>query len=167
MRTFDRTGTAVVTLPSDLEIKIVREFDAPADLVFEVWTTPEHIRNWWGYPEHPMTVCEMDLRVGGAYRFVAEVPEFGEIAFRGVNKVIDRPRRLVSTEIYEAYPDVEAVNTLTLEESDGVTTMTIVAAYPTKEARDAVIASGMEDGLQVSLDRAGAILERLQNRSRA
>jgi uncharacterized protein YndB with AHSA1/START domain len=162
MKTIDRTGSAVVTLPSDLEIKIVRHFDAPADLVFEVWTTPEHIRNWWGYPEHPMTVCEMDLSVGGGYRFVAEVPDFGEIAFRGVNREIDRPHRLVSTEVYEAVPDVEAVNTLTLEEDDGVTTMTIVTMYPTREARDAVIESGMEDGLQVSLDRADAILARLQ-----
>lgn len=164
MKTIDRTGSAVVTLPSDLEIQIVRQFDAPAELVFEVWTTPEHIRNWWGYPEHPMTVCEMDLRVGGTYRFVADVPDFGEVAFRGVNEEIDRPHRLVSTEIYEAVPDVEAVNTLTVEEMDGVTTLTIVTLYPTKRARDAVIESGMEDGLQVSLNRADAILARLQGR---
>ena len=163
MKTIDRTGSAVVSLPSDLEIRIVRQFDAPADLVFEVWTTPEHIRNWWGYPEHPMTLCEMDLRVGGTYRFVAEIPDFGEIAFHGANREIDRPHRLVSTEVYEAVPDVEAVNTLTLEEDNGVTTMTIVTSYPSKEARDAVIGSGMEDGLQVSLNRADAILSGLQD----
>jgi uncharacterized protein YndB with AHSA1/START domain len=162
MKTIDRTGSAVVTLPSDREIEIVRQFDAPAALVFEVWTTPEHIRNWWGYPEHPMTVCEMDLRVGGTYRFAALVPDFGEVAFRGVNKEIDRPHRLVSTEIYEAVPDVEALNTLTLDEREGVTTMRIITSYPTKEARDAVIESGMEDGLQVSLNRADAILAALQ-----
>jgi len=163
MRTIDRTGSAVVTLPSDLEIQVVRNFDAPADLVFEVWTTPEHIRNWWGYPEHEMTVCEMELRVGGTYRFAAQIPDFGEMAFHGVNLEIDRPRRLVSTEIYEAFPDVEAVNTLTLEEADGVTTMTILSRYPTKEVRDGVIASGMEHGLQVSLNRAEAILLSLQD----
>ena len=162
MRTIDRTGSAVVTLPSDLEIQIVRHFDAPAQLVYEVWTTPEHIRNWWGYPEHPMTVCEMDLRVGGTYRFAAEIPDFGEMAFHGVNLEMDPPHRLVSTEIYEAFPDIEAVNTLTLEEHDGVTTMTILSRYPTKEARDGVIASGMEHGLQVSLNRADAILVGLQ-----
>ena len=157
----DRSGSAVVTLPTDTEIKIVRLFDAPADLVFDVWTTPEHIRNWWGYPEHEMTDCTVDLRVGGEYRFAAEVPGFGEIAFHGVNREIDRPHRLVSTEIYEATPDIEAVNTLTLEEQDGVTTMTIITSFPTREARDAVIESGMEDGLQVSLNRAEAILARL------
>ena len=162
MKTMDRTGTAVVTLPSDVEIQVVRQFDAPADLVFEVWTTPEHIRNWWGYPEHEMTVCEMDLRVGGAYRFAAEIPDFGELAFHGVNLEIDRPHRLVSTEIYEAYPDVEAVNTLTLAEEEGVTTLTLLSRYPTKEARDGVIESGMEHGLQVSLNRADAILASLQ-----
>ena len=154
----NRAGSAVVSLPSDLEIVVTRRFDAPAELVFEVWTTPEHIRNWWGYPEHPMTDCEMDLRVGGEFRFAAEIPEFGEMAFHGVNLEVDPPHRLVSTEIYEAYPDVEAINTLTLEEREGVTTLTIVSRYPTKEARDGVIASGMEDGLQVSLDRADAIL---------
>lgn len=162
MKTIDRTGSAVVTLPSDVEIKVVRQFDAPADLVFEVWTTPEHIRNWWGYPEHEMTVCEMELRVGGEYRFVAQIPDFGELAFHGVNLEIDRPHRLVSTEIFEAYPDIESVNTLTLEEANGVTTMTILTRYPTKEARDGVIESGMEHGLQVSLNRAEAILVSLQ-----
>ena len=118
MRTMDRTGSAVVSLPNDLEIQVVRRFDAPAALVYEVWTTPEHIRNWWGYP----------------------------------------PQRLVSTEIYEAFPDVEAVNTLTLAEHGGVTTMTILSRYPSKEVRDSVIESGMEHGLQVSLNRAEAIL---------
>ena len=164
MKTIDRTGSAVVSLPSDMEIEVVRQFDAPAALVFEVWTTPEHIRNWWGYPEHEMTVCEMDLRVGGTYRFAAQIPDFGEIAFHGVNLEMDPPHRLVSTEIYEAYPEIEAVNTLTLDERDGVTTMTILSRYPTKEARDGVIESGMEHGLQVSLNRADAILSNLQRR---
>lgn len=160
----DRTGSAVITLPSDNEIRIERNFDAPAELVFDVWTTAEHVRNWWGYPEHEMTDCSIDLRVGGAYRFAALAPEFGEVAFHGIYKEIDRPRRLVSTEIYEGGdPDVEGLNTLTLSENDGVTTMTIVAAYPSKEVRDAVIESGMEHGLQVSLDRADAILAALQD----
>lgn len=165
MRTIDRTGTAVVSLPSDLEIQVVRQFDAPAALVYEVWTTPEHIRNWWGYPEHEMTVCEMDLRVGGSYRFAANIPDFGEMAFHGVNLELDPPHRLVSTEIYEAFPDVEAINTLTLSEQDGVTTMTILSRYPSREVRDGVIRSGMERGLQVSLNRAEAILMTLLERA--
>lgn len=164
MKTMDRTGSAVVTLPSDREIKIVRCFDAPAELVFDVWTKPEHVRSWWGYPEHPMTVCEIDLRVGGSYRYAADVPDFGEIAFHGVFREIDRPHRLVTTEIYEAFPDSEAINTLLLEEEEGVTTATMLVLHPTKEARDGHIQSGMEDGLQVSLNRIDAILDDRQNR---
>jgi uncharacterized protein YndB with AHSA1/START domain len=155
--TIDRTGTAEVTLPSDTEIQIVREFDAPAGLIFDVWTTPEHVRNWWGWETDQMRVCEIDLRVGGSYRFVAGDGD-REVAFRGVYRQIERPRRLVATEVYEPYPESESLNTLTLEESDGVTTMTILVAHQTKEARDATIASGMERGLQHSLDRVDKVL---------
>lgn len=159
--TNDRTGSAEVTLPSDTEILITREFDAPAELVFDVWTTPEHIRNWWGWETDPMTVCEIDLRVGGRWRFVAVNEDYGEVDFYGEYLEIDRPRRLVSTEVFAPYPDSPAVNTLTLEENEGVTTMTILVEYPSKEARDATIASGMESGLQHSLDRADRVLSSL------
>jgi uncharacterized protein YndB with AHSA1/START domain len=159
MRTkIDRTGSAELSLPSDTEIKLVRKFDAPVELVFDVWTTEEHVRNWWGYPEHQMTDCTIDLRVGGEYRYAADVPDFGEIAFRGVFKEIDRPNRLVNTEIYEAYPDKEGINTMTLTEEDGVTTMVVVMAYDSQETRDSVIESGMEHGLQVSLNRIDEVL---------
>lgn len=154
----DRTGSAELSLPSDTEIRMVRKFDAPAELVFDVWTKPEHVRNWWGYPEHPMTECTIDLTVGGEYRYAADIPDFGEMAFRGVFKEIDRPSRLVSTEVYKAYPDHEGVNTMTLTEEDGVTTMVIIMAYDSQATRDAVIESGMEHGLQVSLNRIDAVL---------
>lgn len=153
----DRTGSAEVTLPSDTEIMITREFDAPAELLFEVWTNPEHVRNWWGWETDQMRVCEIDLRVGGTYRFVAGDGD-REVAFRGVYEEIDRPRRLVSTEVYEPFPDSESVNTLTFDEEDGVTTMTILVRHQSKEARDATIASGMETGLQHSLDRVDRIV---------
>ena len=156
--TIDRTGSAVVTLPSDTEILITRKFDAPAELIFEVWTNPEHIRNWWGWERDEMTVCEFDLRVGGTWRFVTRNERAGEVAFNGECLEIDRPHRLVSTEVYEPYPDSAAVNTLTLEEHDGVTTMTVLVRHQTKEARDAHIGSGMESGLQHSLDRVDAVL---------
>jgi len=159
--TIDRTGSAEVTLPSDTEIKIVRRFDAPRDLVFDVWTTPEHVRNWWGWEKDPMTVCEIDLRVGGEWRFISVNDDYGEVHFYGEYKEIDRPRRLVSTEVFAPYPDSPALNTLTLEEGEGVTTMTILVDYPSKEARDATIASGMESGLQHSLDRADTVLATL------
>lgn len=155
--TIDRTGSAEVTLPSDTEISITRSFDAPAELVFEVWTTPEHVRNWWGWETDQMYVCEIDLRVGGGYRFVAGNGD-REVAFRGVYQEIEQPHRLVSTEVYEPYPESESLNTLTLQENDGVTTMRILVAHQTKEARDATIASGMEKGLQHSLDRVDKIL---------
>lgn len=155
--TIDRSGSAEVTLPSDTEIKITRKFDAPADLVFDVWTTPEHVRNWWGWDTDPMSVCEIDLRVGGGYRFVAGDGN-REVAFRGVYQEIERPHRLVSTEVYEPYPESESTNTLTLEEENGVTTMTIIVAHQSQQARDATIASGMERGLQHSLDRADKVL---------
>ena len=156
---FDRKGSAEVTLPSDTEILITRKFDAPAELLFDVWTTPEHVRNWWGWETDQMKLCEIDLKVGGGYRFVAGDGE-RDVAFRGVYQEIDRPRRLVSTEVYEPYPESESVNTLTLEESHGVTTVTILLSYQSKEARDATIASGMESGLQHSLDRVDAIVAR-------
>lgn len=159
--TIDRTGSAELNLPSDTEILITREFDAPAELVFDVWTTPEHVRNWWGWETDPMTVCEIDLRVGGKWRFIAINEDYGEVDFYGEYLEIDRPHRLVSTEVFAPYPDSPAVNTLTLEENDGVTTMTILVEYPSKEARDATIASGMESGLQHSLDRADRVLSAL------
>jgi uncharacterized protein YndB with AHSA1/START domain len=102
-------------------------------------------------------VCEIDLRVGGTYRFVAGDDD-REVAFRGVYREIERPHRLVASEVYEPYPESESVNTLTLEESDGVTTMTILVTHLTKEARDATIDSGMEGGLQHSLDRVDRVL---------
>jgi uncharacterized protein YndB with AHSA1/START domain len=157
----DRTGSAKVTLPSDTEILITREFDAPAELVFEVWTTPEHVRNWWGWETDPMTVCEIDLRVGGKWRYVAHNDDYGDVDFYGEYLEIERPHRLVTTEIFAPYPDSPAVTTLTLDEDDGLTRMTILVEYPSKEARDATIASGMESGLQHSLDRAEKILTSL------
>lgn len=155
--TIDRTGSAEVTLPSDTEIKITRMFDAPAEMVFDVWTKPEHVSNWWGWETDEMKVCEIDLRVGGAYRFVAGDGD-REVAFRGEYTEIDRPHRLVSTEVYEPYPDSPTLNTLTLVENNGVTTMTIRVECESKEGRDAIIASGMERGLQHSLNRVDKIL---------
>ena len=160
MKTIDRTGSAEVTLPEDTQIMVTRMFDAPADLVFEVWTTPEHVRNWWGYERDPMTVCEIDLRVGGKWRYVAVNDDYGEIDFYGEYLEIERPNRLVTTEIFAPYPDAPSVNTLTLEEEGGITTMTILTEYETQKSRDAVIASGMEHGLQHSLDRADKVLAR-------
>jgi uncharacterized protein YndB with AHSA1/START domain len=158
MTTIDRTGSAQLTLPSDHEILVTRKFDAPAELVFDVWTKPEHVRNWWGWERDPMIVCEIDLRVGGKWRYVSLHPEHGEVDFYGEYLEIDPPNRLVATEVFAPYPDHPSVNTLTIEEEEGVTTVTILGRHDGKQSRDAVIASGMEGGLQHSLDRVDRVL---------
>jgi uncharacterized protein YndB with AHSA1/START domain len=151
----DRHGSAVITLPSDTEYVITRVFDAPAAAVFKAYTTPELVKRWWGFETSEWLVCEIDLRVGGTWRFVTRDRGM-EVAFHGEYREIEAPRRLVSTEAYEGIPDPDAnaaINILTLDEADGVTTMTVLAQHQSKEARDAVIASGMESGMQVSYNR--------------
>ena len=147
--------TAKVTLPSDTQILITRELDAPRHLVWRVWTTPELVRRWWHANRGEMTVCEIDLRVGGAWRYVMVADGGVEVGFHGEYREVVPNERLVSTEIYEGIPEAEkhaALDTLTLEEVDGRTLATILVEHPTKEGRDAHIASGMEDGLQDALD---------------
>ena len=152
--------TAKVTLPSDTQILITRELDAPRHLVWRVWTTPELVRRWWHANRGEMTVCEIDLRVGGAWRYVMVADGGVEVGFHGEYREVVPNERLVSTEIYEGIPDAEehaALDTLTLEEVDGRTLATILVEHPTKEGRDAHIASGMEDGLQDALDLAEVV----------
>ena len=149
----NRHGTAVISLPSDREIAVTRVFDAPARLVFDAWTTPDLVRRWWGWGTSPMIVCEIDLRVGGSWRFVTREPGGVELGWHGVYREIVPARRLVSTEVFEGHPDAESVNTLTFAEHDAVTTLTITIRHASVERRDGHISSGMEAGLQVSLDR--------------
>jgi uncharacterized protein YndB with AHSA1/START domain len=150
------SGTAKVTLPADTQILITREFDAPARLVWEAFTNPEHVRSWWHAGRGEMTVCEIDLRVGGTWRYAMDVPGFGEVGFHGEYREIAPHERLVSTEAYEGIPDADAnaaVNTMTLEEVDGRTLVTILVEHVDKEGRDMHINSGMEAGMQDALDR--------------
>ncbi|MEO5724141.1 MAG: SRPBCC family protein [Ilumatobacteraceae bacterium] len=147
-----RFGSAVVTLPSATQIQITRVFDAPAEIVFKAWTTPELVRRWWGSPENPLTVCDIDLRVGGNWRY-AMVMGDAELGWHGTYQAIDAPLRLVSTEVFEGFPNGEAVNTLTLDEADGTTTLTVVVQHQTMANRDGHIDSGMEAGMQTTLDR--------------
>jgi uncharacterized protein YndB with AHSA1/START domain len=149
------SGTAKVTLPADTQILITREFDAPKHLVYKAWTTPELVRRWWHANRGEMTVCDIDLRVGGTWRYVMVADGFGEVGFHGEYREIVPNERLVSTEVYEGIPDADehaAVDTLTLTEVDGRTTMTILVEHPTKEGRDAHIESGMEAGMQDAMD---------------
>jgi uncharacterized protein YndB with AHSA1/START domain len=134
---------------------VTRKFDAPAALVFKAYTTPEYVKRWWGFETSEWLVCDIDLRVGGMWRYVTR-EEGQEVGFHGEFREIDEPRRLVSTEAYEGVPDPDgsaALNTLTLEEAEGVTTMTVYVEIPSKEIRDMMFESGMEYGMQISYDR--------------
>lgn len=154
MTTMTRHGSAVVATPSDHEIVITRTFDAPAAAVFDAWTTPDLVRRWWGSEQAPLTVCEIDRRVGGSWRYAMQGPEGSEIAWHGTYREVERPGRLVSTEVFEGYPDAEALNTATFTESeDGRTTLRVVVLHSSKENRDGHLDSGMEAGMQVVLDR--------------
>jgi uncharacterized protein YndB with AHSA1/START domain len=146
------SGTATVTLPTDEQILIAREFDAPKHLVYEAWTTPELVKRWWNAKRGEVTLAEVDLRVGGKWRYVMETEDGFEVGFHGEYREIVPNERLVATEVYEGMPEEEAVNTLTLTEVDGRTTLTILVQHTTKEHRDAHINSGMEAGMQDALD---------------
>ena len=148
----NRHGSAVFTLPSDTEILITREFDASADLLFQAWTTPELVMRWWAGTRGEVTSAQIDLRIGGAWRWVMTANGGFEVAFSGKYLEIDRPHRIVRTEVFEMVPDAESVSTTTFDETDGVTALAILGRYPSQEHRDAALASGMEGGLQTSLD---------------
>ena len=115
----NRHGSAVFTLPSDDEILITRVFDAPAELLFDAWTTPDIVKRWWGGDRGEVTEAQVDLRIGGSWRWVMIANGGFEVAFSGTFLEIDRPHRLVKTEVFELVPDAESVSTTTFDESDG------------------------------------------------
>lgn len=146
-------GTLQVTTPTDCEIVVVRVVDAPRRLVFEAWTSPKHVPRWMLGPEGwTMPVCEIDLRPGGAWHFVWRRVDGTEMEMRGVYREIAPPERLVATESWGG-PWPDTVNTLTLVEQDGLTTITQTILYPSKEARDAALQTGMKDGMASSYNR--------------
>ena len=163
------SSTFNVTTPSDHEIALTRVFDAPRQLVFEAMTRPEHVRRWWGILDerYSVTVCEIDLRVGGRYRFVGTTPDGTEVPFTGVYREIVAPERLVQTEIYDVpmARDHEGVITATFTESGGKTTVHSVIRYDSKQTRDIVIASGMERGVETGYDEIENMLERMSRKA--
>jgi uncharacterized protein YndB with AHSA1/START domain len=146
------SGTAVVTLPQDTQILITREFEAPKHLVYEAYTTPELVKRWWSGKRGAVTSVEIDLRVGGAWRYVMTASEGFEVAFHGEYREIVPNERIVSTEVYEGMPDGQALDTITFAEVDGRTTLTTLVQHTSKEHRDAHINSGMEAGMQEAMD---------------
>ena len=159
MATVTSSGTATVTLPTDEQILITREFDAPRHLVYRAWTTPELVKRWWSGERGETAVAEIDLRVGGVWRCVMVTDGGFEVAFHGEYREIVPNERIVSTEVYEGIPEGEgeALNTVTFTETEGRTTLTVLVQHASKEARDAHIDSGMETGMQEGMD----LLERV------
>jgi uncharacterized protein YndB with AHSA1/START domain len=152
MEAMTSSGTAKVSLPTDEQILITREFAAPQDLVYRAYTTPDLVRRWWSGEQGEMTSCEIDLRVGGMWRYVMIATGGYEVAFHGEYREIVPNERIVTTEVFEGMPEGQAVDTVTFAEEDGRTTLSILVQHTSKEHRDLHIDSGMETGMQEAMD---------------
>jgi uncharacterized protein YndB with AHSA1/START domain len=156
------SGKATVTLPADDQILITREFDAPKHLVYKAWTTPELVKRWWSGHRGEVTLAEIDLRVGGTWRYVMIAHGELEVGFHGEYREIVPNERIVSTEVYEGMPGAEALDTLTFTEADGRTTLTILVQHASREHRDGHVNSGMEGGMQEAMDRLEEVAQSLR-----
>ena len=156
MAAMTTSGTAKVTLPTDEQILITREFDAPRRLVYKAWTTPELVKRWWSGQRGEVTSAEIDLRVGGGWRYVMTASGGFEVAFHGEFREIVPDERLVTTEVYEGAGPLpaadEPINTITFTEADGRTRLEVMTQCPNRELRDMIIESGMEGGMQEAMD---------------
>jgi uncharacterized protein YndB with AHSA1/START domain len=149
------SGTAKVTLPTDEEILITREFDAPRHLVYKAWTTPELVRRWWSGRRGAMQLAEIDLRVGGTWRYVMEAQGGYEVAFHGEYREIVPNERIVTTEVFEGMPpsgEGDVINVVTFAEAGAGTTLELLVQCPSQDVRDAIVGSGMEAGMQEQFD---------------
>jgi len=163
--TQNRHGSAVTEYPNTLEIVTTRAFDAPIDLVFDVLTNPEHVRHWYAPFEDTMTVCSIDLRVGGQYHLAFVTSDGTECSFRGTYLELERPTRVVDTWLFEGWPDAEAVETVDLHETDGVTTVTMSLAFRDQAGRDHMTRTdGQEDSWDKMEDYVRSLVD--QGRSR-
>jgi uncharacterized protein YndB with AHSA1/START domain len=156
--TSNRHRAAVTEFPSDLEIVITREFDAPIALVFDVFTKPEHVRRWFAPFTCEVTECSIDLRVGGDYHIVFVTEDGTECSFRGTYLEVEPPTRTVETWLFEGWPDAHAVESVDLHETDGVTTLTMTLAFRDQAGRDHMSTS---DGQEDSFDKMEDLLQSL------
>ena len=154
-------NTLTVTTPSDLEIVLTREFDAPRALVFDVLSKPEHLPHWWGGPSSTLIHCEMDFRPGGKWRFVERDKDGQEWGFRGEVREVVPPERIVQTFEWEGLPGHISVETMQLEDLGGRTRITVSSVFDSVEDRDGMLQSGMEQGAGDSYDRLEAYLQTL------
>ncbi len=161
------TPTLTVTLPSDREIVLIREFDAPRDLVFEAFSKPEHIAHWWGQNGSTMPICEMDFRPGGAWRFVEHAADGNEYGFRGEYRDISRPERIAWTFEFEGLPGHVSLETMVFEElgqdqgQHRRTRITATSVFDSIEDRDGMVQSGMAQGASESYERLAEYLRTL------
>lgn len=153
-----RHGSAQVTLPSDTTIQIARSFEAPLPLVWEMMTTSEHLLRWWGPSWRPMVDCQIDLRVGGTWRYTSRGADGQELSWHGTYQEIAPLHRIVTTEVFELMPEAECITATTYEESDGVTTLTTLITHQSTQNRDGHIQSGMEAGMQETNNRLDDLL---------
>jgi uncharacterized protein YndB with AHSA1/START domain len=160
--TTTRHGSATLEFPSDCEMRVTRKFDASADLLFDVLTKPEHVSVWFTGGDEALDVCDIDLRVGGEYHQVGVFPDGVKCSFHGTYLEIERPVRTVETWVFDGRPEAEAVETVTLHEEDGVTTMTVLLAFKNQASRDSMFQHAREhlddpavaiDGMQASYDK--------------
>jgi uncharacterized protein YndB with AHSA1/START domain len=157
------TSKLEVIAPATEPVIITHRFTkAPAALLFAAWTTPEHLKQWLGPRELQMISCEIDLRVGGRFRYVHRAPDGQEYGFHGKYLEIAAPHRMVCTFVFEPFPDNEAVDTLTLEEKDGGTLVTTHSRHASMEARNGHLAGGMERGMSEGYERLEALVEKLR-----
>lgn len=156
------TGTLKVETRGDREIVMTRVFDAPRQMVYDAFTKPELLKRWFGPRGHSMDVCEVDLRVGGGFRFVLRMPNGRTMGMRGVYQELMPPERSVHLESFDDFPGEPAVVTSLLTESEGRTTLTVTVLSPSREVRDAVIAHGMEHGAAESYDKLAELLAETQ-----
>ena len=154
-----------ITTPTDLEIVMTRDFQAPRQLVFDAWTNCEHLKRWWGPPTWSLPECEIDLRAGGRWRYLMRGEGGEEMGMYGEYIEVAAPTRLVSTENFEGEwfepMGGGTINTMVLEERDGTTTMTVTSRYKSKEARDGVLQFPMEEGVEESFKRLDELLAEL------
>ena len=159
--TAQNSDRLTMSFPSEREIVITRTFDAPRRLIFEAMTQPEHVRHWYGPSSLTMKSCEIDLRVGGQWRYVVQAPDGSEFAFSGIYQEITPPERIVSTELFEGMPGTDYLATLTLKEQDGKTILINHLLYQSQAHRDGHLHSGMEGGMRESFDRLDEVVNTL------
>ena len=158
--TSNRHGSSVIEYPSELEIVTIREFDAPLALVFDVFTKPEHVSKWFAPFKDQVTECSIDLRVGGSYHIVFVTPEGRECSFRGTYLEVEPPTRTVATWLFEGWPDADAVESVDLQETDGVTKLTMTLTFRDQAGRDHMTKhDGQEDSFDKLEDYLRSLLE--------